>query len=581
MSYKDITTTLTVSSIRIRNPNTPIINSAGTRLSGSDVEIWNASIADTVKDNNTTGVAGSFKPVATDLQARSTALTVAVTSDDHLRGIPFTLYGTLNGQRVVSQESVSQGTSFFTAIDTKRTGIPWGYAGDIQWSIKGPTTPAIVNLNTSRIELYGISSSLPSYFITNPGLSVNFLRLIALPAPSTDYKTYIANATMNNFAYKYDTYSGSSSFASSCLGGTFRLNYWIAMIRHTPPIRVNCYDQAALVQLCLTLQLGNPSNTWAYMDPYGFINTTDLIGWGRCNNPGFRNNIRKIILPINDPGRTHFANHAFITTGDKVIDSTCGPHIGSETTAAYVSSCIDTVTTRYSPPGFVAGTVSNISNRLGIASLNPNINFSMDLGDLPPSMRERVSKAMDLALVPDAPAVQHSNADFSGLAPLVLSHFPGRLDHQSTEIGPQTSETRWIFTFEQGAASLSIAVNKDHETTVRWMQEHLTTYQAPVDQIFVKPASGIAKGQLNLESDSNLSIWIRGNLFFVLEILSPGPSLGAISNQIDGYFAISSVDPSLGMTPLIRDLVGPTEPLEVGDEFTVHASVSISYSIFV
>lgn len=105
-------------------------------------------------------------------------------------------------------------------------------------------------------------------------------------------------------------------------------------------------------------------NTWAYLNPFGFINSADLIGWGNCNNPFFRSTDEsgvpdapsQQLVDINrfDPIRSGFKTHAFIILPDAdilkrtVIDATSGPHAGTEPFKDYILAGIDTKTNLYS-----------------------------------------------------------------------------------------------------------------------------------------------------------------------------------------------------------------------------------------
>jgi hypothetical protein len=61
----------------------------------------------------------------------------------------------------------------------------------------------------------------------------------------------------------YNTYNGSASFDHWEQGGQFKLNQWLAAYRNwktlpgKPITCVNCYDQAAIVELALSLGVGH------------------------------------------------------------------------------------------------------------------------------------------------------------------------------------------------------------------------------------------------------------------------------------------------------------------------------------
>lgn len=95
------------------------------------------------------------------------------------------------------------------------------------------------------------------------------------------------------------------------------------------------------------------------MEPFGFIQTTVLIGRGACNNPFYEASPRYINKPVcgrNAKRRSSFFNHAFVGFGvkcglgnnrdeivdrGKIVDACSGPHLGNETWQQFVSSSID------------------------------------------------------------------------------------------------------------------------------------------------------------------------------------------------------------------------------------------------
>jgi hypothetical protein len=109
-----------------------------------------------------------------------------------------------------------------------------------------------------------------------------------------------------------------------------------------PPNTVNCYDQAAAVQAfcgCLGVDV-----TWIFQYLFGYIKTTDLVGVGMCNNPFYKSNGTRPIVPDDDPDRTGFGNHAFIESknaGAHIRDACAGPHIREENLRAYFVNSVD------------------------------------------------------------------------------------------------------------------------------------------------------------------------------------------------------------------------------------------------
>ena len=155
----------------------------------------------------------------------------------------------------------------------------------------------------------------------------------------------------------YDTVEGRSWFiitntaspVPQNFGGVFCLHDYIKKERsHTRRIMLsfntlNCYDSAGAVQtLCGALGV---ETLWVYQQPFGYINETNLVGVGNCNNPFFTGAGNTPIVSNTDPNRTGFGNHAFIAVGTKadhvIRDACAGPHIQNENLREYLSKSID------------------------------------------------------------------------------------------------------------------------------------------------------------------------------------------------------------------------------------------------
>jgi hypothetical protein len=161
----------------------------------------------------------------------------------------------------------------------------------------------------------------------------------------------------------YDIVSGGAAFVTGGSGGTFQLMNYITGASHM----VNCYDQAAAVQ-SLSGAVGVKMN-WLYLSPYGFINTTNLVGVGSCNNPFYWETNEPILDP-EDPQRTPFGNHAFCGLGGKIFDACAGPHGGTEDAAEYCRASIDRTTTLYRLHGTLRpGTAADIKTRGGVTTV--------------------------------------------------------------------------------------------------------------------------------------------------------------------------------------------------------------------
>ena len=110
----------------------------------------------------------------------------------------------------------------------------------------------------------------------------------------------------------------------------------------TPALSVNCYDQAAALTTFGTM-MGIDVH-YRFLLPFGYINLTNLVGWGLCNNPipgSCRN--PNLIVGADDifPNRSLFGNHAFCSYSGMAFDACAGPALGSLSVADYLEAAID------------------------------------------------------------------------------------------------------------------------------------------------------------------------------------------------------------------------------------------------
>ena len=129
------------------------------------------------------------------------------------------------------------------------------------------------------------------------------------------------------------------------------------------------------MQVLGTLGANRPS--WLRMVPFGFINTTYLIGITQpCNNPFFNSVSPPLppLLPVNDSRRTAFGNHVFngsLTTynvyADHIYDACGGPVANGLAPQAYVNQTVDSATSLNHPP--LPGTVAYIQQFGGVTGI--------------------------------------------------------------------------------------------------------------------------------------------------------------------------------------------------------------------
>ena len=239
-------------------------------------------------------------------------------------------------------------------------------AGDASWQIEVDPIGR-VSLGTTRLEVVTVLDNPVRCFAG--GVWIEVLRLLLARAGVAGLDTRRAAAAAvarfghTGLALTYDTVGGAPAFNS----GTHGANGYL-LARLISPIRgkvVNCYDMAAGVSAMagsLGVNLG-----WKYMDPFGFLAPSSLIGVGQCNNPFFRGqafvNGARVpawptpMAPPNEPRRTSFGNHAFTSFSplgnanlsgtdpgpaeEAIGDACAGPATFDVTLAQYVLRSVD------------------------------------------------------------------------------------------------------------------------------------------------------------------------------------------------------------------------------------------------
>jgi len=275
------------------------------------------------------------------------------------------LYGTVNGDRVMQ-------SGFFVIKTTQEIPLqvnvtrpntsakPFGWNANVVWGmeLRQSKNPVVcVHPDTTRLELYWISETL--HPALKAGVPVEFLRSVVPEIPIRRFKDlsnltpwfdFVATVAFGAMQKEYDTNTGAARFGVYIDGGTFQLTRYCSTADddRRPGSRyrvVNCMDQAAYVELCCSL-LHRPS--WLLQKPFGFINTTYLVGVNvPCNNPFFGTNHERAMVGINDLDRTQFCCHVY--TGDSyhfdrdrdgIYDACGGPHRGDEDPSQYLASSI-------------------------------------------------------------------------------------------------------------------------------------------------------------------------------------------------------------------------------------------------
>lgn len=295
----------------------------------------------------------STKPAAHAISAGPLELEaeIEVTVSENVGGNG-TVRASFNGNTFEASCPTSAGKHTVTLkIETgKKVG---SFIADIDWSMSVDDPGVTVGLGKTWVEVYFTLGPPAKMFPKGvPAEVLRFLykrvRITGAEKPDEVCAKVTAHCHWSQ-GLKYDIDEGRSYYGSHPISPpNFGLSDYL--VRSKPA--ANCYDQAAAVQsLCgaVGVDVG-----WLFMDPYGYIETTHLLGIaGKCNNPFWLDPSKpyKPLMGRDEKGRTSFGNHAFDTLDAKIFDACAGPHVGSESLAQYIAAAIDHKTKLQPPPG--------------------------------------------------------------------------------------------------------------------------------------------------------------------------------------------------------------------------------------
>ncbi|KAG6887169.1 hypothetical protein C0995_000749 [Termitomyces sp. Mi166 len=352
-----------------------------------------------------------------------------------LIGAAVILFGVRNGTRAIQSDyfiirNLDNMTVQAHVIDPRRSGKPFSLNADVEWHMElnlSHQPMDRVGEGVTRLELYWIATTLHRAF--RPYVPVTFLRAVLPPtaigkpnATITEFYQNMTKKVFNDYHKRYDTILGESTSDLTPSGGSFYEKLYLLEdptgelpVGASAPF-VNCMDQAAMLELSCSLRGGSFSTSWLYQLPFGYINTTHLVGVTNypgggslinVNNPFFGNDIRYAELQdINDPSRYPFRVHTYIGHSnprdpdhDGIYDGCRGPHLGTETIAQYITNSIDRQTTLYhSKPweAYTPGSVDNVMQGIGVININAQWVFPQSHTMHP--LTEPISRLVDTAV---------------------------------------------------------------------------------------------------------------------------------------------------------------------------------------
>jgi len=281
------------------------------------------------------------------------------------------LLGVLRDLTIEGECPLGVGTHTVQArIQELPEGIQWIW-GNMVWVLEVPSANHDWALNITRIEVFSILDTPIPVFQDDVGVWAEVLRFLCRFAgvvnvtDKRDAATRVTRYAHGSHRLFYDSAGGGRSlYGVGQRGGTFQLASYLARVS----AYANCYDQAAAIQT-LSGALG-VKLSWVFLEPFGFIHATNLLGYGRCNNPFFLGNGTPQMVDRDDASRTPFGNHAFCAFEPKLLDACAGPHTGTEGYQEYVDASIDDGTLLYRLyRNFRAGVVTDMQWCGGVAGV--------------------------------------------------------------------------------------------------------------------------------------------------------------------------------------------------------------------
>ncbi|VAW72847.1 hypothetical protein MNBD_GAMMA10-2461 [hydrothermal vent metagenome] len=262
--------------------------------------------------------------------------------------------------------------------------------GNIVWNAEGGGL--VEAAGTTFIELFFVFDDPEKrVFFSDAGVWAEALRFLFKYGYARGVKKEkdgvekVTRRCFNIKEHRYEIDEGAPRFKG--LSGKFNLKKYIS----TTYSEVNCHDQAYAVVVfsgALGLEVEG-----LYMEPFGFLNLTQLVGRGPCNNPfpydkyksekmflkgtveGERQMKFKppkeehylVVDDVNDDYRTAFNNHSYCEYKNGIYDACAGPSVGKNDRKGYVEENIDSTTSlnsyykRFDFPGKVSDIETHIS----------------------------------------------------------------------------------------------------------------------------------------------------------------------------------------------------------------------------
>lgn len=491
-------------------------------LVDDDLPVWTPALE--VADDD----ANSFFPVLFCAGHSQRVLAAEVHLSEDYAGCKVHLRGMLDGQTILRSDS-SEGVSGRWCADLHATfdvSALARRAGDVCWYLHsdGADRDGLA-LATTRLELTWIYQA-PAPLFDNVSqarvLRMVFSQVDTAAAPST-VVAGIAQMCYYGFNKIYDVVNGAPFYGTSQAGGLFELAEYL--VEHKDPQRVNCYDQAGMLQTLLG-SIGVP-NTWRFMAPFGYMSNTYLVGVGLCNNPLHGDGAAGPVVERDDAERLALRGHAFVSYGGAVLDACTGPRLGRENLGAFIIRAIDTETTLATPGN--TGTAADVSPCVGIESLN-FAPMASDNPDLAPGMRAILGSPDEVraALHDYATSVDWDEL----LGQLSASHELKAVRRAIVPAGDGVF-SRWSAQSPAGPVTIRVFKAQNRRVAVARMIDYLNSFQhSPAQRMGRMHGLG---GAGLLSHDKKLACFVSHNVFVLVS--AGAGSTGLIAADIERAIA--------------------------------------------
>jgi len=530
----------------------------------------------------------------------------------------FILEGTVQGRKISASQrtAYNPGTaSVEVTVTIPPSTVPWACKETILWTstIFSGSETWTVDLDTP-VQLYAVSSEMAPMY-AKEGIPEDMLDLFVDQYPGTasssiaDWITWVvkrchASTTDQDpklanqqriHGYYYNVYTGAPRFTSGIDYLRFDLLNWLKFrqAQHSSFQNVNCYDQASIVVSALNLGLsyylrdqngnivtGSSSsgkvgsqvttiqrffkgtyNGDNLPKRFGYINQTDLVGWGECNSPFFAGNENKKI--INDgvktagfADRTSFANHYFVCYNtldsqgvvvQNALDACAGP-------AAELPNPLNNyLTNTIDEPASIQHNGDSWS-LTAIAPVDPPTNtFNvLSLFNTPDTSKYETYLLFKTLNAEKGREVSNTpiGASFTNLSGFLGTNGNVTIDQMDIDIAKNRSTISYTFSHtidnkSVGFATAIIDVMKDFPSARFQAMDRVYALERSWVDVFAAPKPGQFVGDVNLVAKGNLNaaVIIYGNVAMYLEGDTSTDAFNALVKSIDAYMTTAKTAP--------------------------------------